>query len=54
MDRDATSHTAVGEYCSLACSVTSRLVRYHAAPVQQYENHVTTHCGRTVYRKLKN
>ena len=53
MDPNETSDTAVGEYCSLTCNVTSPLVRYHAAPVQQYENHVTTHCVCTDYKKLK-
>ena len=50
---DVTSHPAVGEYCSLACSITSWLVRYHTAPVQKYENHVTTHCVCTIYSKMK-
>ena len=52
MDPDETSHTAVGEYCSLTLSVTSRLVLYYAAPVLKYENQVTTHCVISVYKKF--
>ena len=49
MGPDENSHTAVGDYYSLTCSVTSRLVEYHVTSVQKHENHVTT----TVYRQLK-
>ena len=34
-DIHETSHTALCKYCSLTWSVTSRLVRYHADPVQK-------------------
>ena len=52
MDLDETSHTAVGEYSSLIYSGASRLLRYHAAPLQKHVCHVTTHCVCTVYKKL--
>ena len=45
---------AVGKYCSQSSSATSQLVRYHAAPVQKHENHMTTHYVCNVDRKLKN